>query len=103
MSAVGAVAMFESLADFVAEVYGGDDEMMNAVLEAAHEGLQHRGQVADITAESSLLSLLQRPLKVRPSAYRIPCHSAQELIPCVSLLLCTTPGTLCPRAALHNT
>lgn len=64
MPAAGAVAMFQSLADFVVEVYEGDDEMMNAVLEAAHEGLQQRGHVADASAESSLLALLQRPLKV---------------------------------------
>lgn len=64
MPAAGAVAMFQSLADFVGEVYGGDDEMMNAVLEAAHEGLQQRGHFADPSAESSLLALLQRPLKV---------------------------------------
>jgi hypothetical protein len=76
MPAAGAVAMFQSLAGFVGTVYGGDDQLLNSVLEAAHEGLDQRGQVAEASAEAALLKLLQLPLQARlrnPVHRRPPC------------------------------
>lgn len=65
MPASGVVKMFTALADYVGSVHGGDDGLFNGILDSAHEALAARGAITDPDAESLLLELLQRPLKVR--------------------------------------
>lgn len=71
MPSSGVVKMFTALADYVVAVHGGDDELFNGLLNAAHESLTARGPITDPEAETLLLELLQRPLQVTPTPARV--------------------------------